>query len=459
MTATMERIDERRATRASLAILRTAFGRAFADDFAVALWDGTLVPARERERFRLVLTTPFALRAAFRAPLDLHPGEAFVERWLEVEGDLEYGIHRIESAMDAVRGVRLARIVALLARLPKPPAPVVAAAALPRAPAHTRVRDASAIEYHYDQPLAFYRAFLDERLVYSCAYYDREEATLDEAQVAKLDHIFRKLRLAPGERFLDIGCGWGALAIRAAQRFGAEALGVTLSRAQYDEARRRVAAAGLADRVRIELRDYRDLRGETFDKIASVGMVEHVGREKIDAYFATAFAALRPGGLFLNHGITKQFARGAGERVSGFVARYVFPDGDLLALETIVRAAERAGFETRDVENLREHYARTLRAWVANLARNRDAAIAATDERTYRVWRLYMTGSARGFARGKMGLVQTLFAKPTADGVAGVARTRRALYADDASERTFRVLPNDGALGTAERCEMIMGNP
>jgi cyclopropane-fatty-acyl-phospholipid synthase len=265
-------------------------------------------------------------------------------------------------------------------------------------------------------------------MVYSCGYWDDGVASLDEAQIAKIDYTLRKVRLRPDELLLDIGCGWGALVIRAAQAFGARALGITLSRSQYEEAQRQIAAAGLGDRVRIELRDYRDLRGETFDKVVSVGMVEHVGRERLDTYFRAAYDALREGGLFLNHGIAQQSRDGKGYRVGGFMARYVFPDGDLIGIDAALRAAERTGFEIRDVENLREHYARTLRSWYANLEAHRDEAIAATSERTFRIWRIYLAGSARNFRRGQMGLFQTLLAK-NRDGRSSVPATRRDLYA------------------------------
>jgi cyclopropane-fatty-acyl-phospholipid synthase len=408
--------------------LRSAFGKAFVDDFAVALWDGTVVEARTVERFRFHITAPYALRAAFRRPLDLHPGEAYIAKWLDITGDFEYGIDRIERTMDAVSPLALPRVLALLLQLPKPPEYPALEAPVIHGKIHTKERDAAAVASHYDQPLSFYRTFLDERLVYSCAYYDDSVTTLDDAQTAKIDYLMRKLRLKDGERLLDVGCGWGGLLIRAAQTHGITGLGITLSRVQYDEANRRIAEAGLGDRVRVVLRDYRDLRGETFDKIVSVGMVEHVGRERVDDYFAAAYAALRDGGLFVNHGITSQHTPGEGERVTGFVARHVFPDGELLAIDTTLRAAERAGFEIRDVENLREHYARTLRAWATNLDAHRDAAIAATSERTYRVWKLYMTGSARGFSLGRIGLCQTVFAKRRSDGVASIPATRRDLY-------------------------------
>jgi cyclopropane-fatty-acyl-phospholipid synthase len=411
----------------SLAILRTMFGSRFAQTFTVTLWDGTTIASPAPPAFTLRVNEPFALRAAFTPPLDLNPGRAFAEKWIDIEGDIEAAIDEIELAMNRMSRLALPRILTLLLRLPQPPGKTLPAAQL-RGKRHSRERDAAAIGFHYDQPLGFYQSFLDERMVYSCGYWDDGVTTLAGAQTAKIDYTLRKVRLQPGERLLDIGCGWGALVIRAAQQFGAYAHGITLSRAQYDEAQRRIAAAGVADRVTVALQDYRDLRGQTFDKVVSVGMVEHVGRERLATYFRAAYDALRDGGLFLNHGIAQQSRDGKGYRVGGFMARYVFPDGDLIGIDAALRGAEGAGFEIRDVENLREHYARTLRAWYANLSANRDQAIAASSERTFRIWSMYLAGSARNFWRGQMGLLQTLLAKNL--GQPGpVPATRRDLYA------------------------------
>jgi len=413
----------------SLSILRTLFGQRFAQNFAVEIWDGTRVEAAvQPAEFTLKINEPFALRAAFAPPLDLSPGRAFVEKWIDIDGDIESAIQTMEGALGTFPRLALPKMVAQLLLLPKAPAATDDGVQL-SGKRHTKKRDAEAIGFHYDQPIAFYRSFLDSRMVYSCGYWDEGVSTLDDAQIAKIDHILRKVRLRPGERLLDIGCGWGALVIRAAQQFGAHALGVTLSKRQHEEANRRIAEAGVGDKVRVELRDYRDLRGETFDKIVSVGMVEHVGRERLGTYFRTAYDALRDGGLFLNHGITQQSRDGKGYRVSGFMDRYVFPDGDLVSVDATLRGAEAVGFEVRDVENLREHYARTLRAWYANLETRRDDIIAATDERTYRIWKIYMAGSASNFWRGQMGLIQTLLAKTEKGGPANIPATRRDLYA------------------------------
>lgn len=415
------------AAAGSISILNALLEGHIGRDVGVRLWDGSAVPATQ-PRFTLAVNTPFALRAAFSPPRELNPGRAFVEGWLDVEGDLEAAIDTIERCVESLPKLAVARLLPALMRLPAPPKHDETHL---HGKLHSKTRDAAAISFHYDLPVAFYRTFLDRELVYSCGYWDDGVATLDDAQRAKLDYVLDKVRLQPGDRFLDIGCGWGALAIRAAQR-GAFALGVTLSRRQHEEAVRRIAAAGLSDRARVELCDYRDLPSGEFDIAASVGMVEHVGRERLHDYFAAAFRALRPGGLFLNHGISAQTRDGKGFRAGrDFIGRYVFPDGDLVAIDAMLRAAEACGFEVRDVENLREHYARTLRAWLANLTAHREAAIDAADERTERVWRLYMTGSARNFALGRMGLEQSLLAKPRTDGSSRIPPTRRDLYRRD----------------------------
>lgn len=414
------------ASERSLAVLHAILGERLGRDVAVRLWDGSAVAAPEAP-FTLVLATPFGLRAALTPPLTLSPGRAFVEGWIDFEGDVERAIDLLERSVDRLSKLALAKLVAMLARLPAPPRVDEDGVHL-AGKRHTKARDAAAVGFHYDQPVAFYRTFLGDDLVYSCAYWDEGVQTLDEAQATKLDYVLDKLRLREGQTLLDVGCGWGSLVIRAAQR-GARALGITLSRRQHEEAQRRIAAAGVEDRARVELRDYRDLGDVRFDAISSIGMVEHVGREKLAEYFAAAYRALRDGGLFLNHGIVSQSRDGKGWRAGGdFIGRYVFPDGDLVSLDATLRQAEAAGFEVRDVENLREHYARTLRAWGANMRSQIAAVVDATDARTERVWRLYMAGSARNFAIARMGLAQTLLAKPRPDGTSDIPVTRRDLY-------------------------------
>jgi cyclopropane-fatty-acyl-phospholipid synthase len=421
-TATTEPAIER-----SRAVLEGLFGPRLGRDVAVRLWDGSEIPAPDAP-FTLLVNAPFALRAAFTPPLDANPGKAFVEGWIDVVGDVEAALDALERSVGRLSKLALARLAVLLARLPRAPRIAEGNRARLRGKLHSKARDAAAIGFHYDQPVAFYRTFLGRELVYSCAYWDEGVTNLEDAQRAKLDYVLDKVRLRSGQTFLDIGCGWGGLVLRAAQR-GARALGITLSRRQHEEAVRRIAEAGLEDRAQVELRDYRDLGDLQFDAIASVGMVEHVGRERLAEYFSRAHRALRPGGLFLNHGIVQQGRDGKGYRASDdFIGRYVFPDGDLVAVDATTRAAESVGFEVRDVENLREHYARTLRAWGANLDEFRARAVDTTDARTERIWRLYMAGSARSFALGRMGLMQTLLGKPREDGVTDIPATRRDLY-------------------------------
>ncbi|MBV8531112.1 MAG: class I SAM-dependent methyltransferase [Candidatus Eremiobacteraeota bacterium] len=424
MTAEQFASDDPHA-RIAIAVLRLLFGDAYAGDFGVLLWEGTRVPAALWERFTLRINAPGALRAAFSPPIELSAARAFGAALVDVDGDLEYAVDRLFSAGRSLRGRDLVRLVGLLRRLPKVAMPRLREARL-RGRVHSLARDRAAVGFHYDQPLEFYRAFLDRDMVYSCAYWDEGVSSLDEAQSAKIDYTLRKLRLRAGEWLLDIGCGWGALVLRAAQ-LGARALGITLSRAQYDEAQRRIGVAGLGDRARVELRDYRELRGERFDKIVSIGMFEHVGRSRFHEYFRAAYEALRPAGLFLNHAIADRSAAGGSGKSSGFM-RHIFPDGELVPISDALSFAERAGFEVRDVENLREHYAKTLRAWIANLERNRDAAIAAAGEVSYRMWRLYLGGSAQGFRSGRIAVFQTLLAKSDDAGVVDLPPTRRDVY-------------------------------
>jgi cyclopropane-fatty-acyl-phospholipid synthase len=413
--------------RIAVALLRFIFGDDYARDFGIVLWDGTRVKASGVERFTLHVNTPGALRAAFTPPIDLAAGRAFATGLLDVEGEMEHAVDMLLRASRALHARDVVRLVGMVRRLPNNPTPRLREARL-RGRIHSRSRDRAAIDFHYDQPAEFYRSFLDGDMVYSCAYWDDGIESLEDAQSAKLDYILHKLRLRAGERLLDIGCGWGALLVRAAQRFGATALGITLSGKQHDEARRRIAAAGAADSARVELRDYRELGNERFDKIVSVGMFEHVGRSHLREYFRAAYRALRPGGLFLNHGISDQSEGRKDGKVRGFMRRFVFPDGELVAAGDALAIAERVGFEVRDVENLREHYVRTLRAWIGNLERNRDAAVSAAGERAYRLWRLYLAGSAQGFRVGRLGVFQSLLARPNPDGRVELPPTRRELY-------------------------------
>jgi cyclopropane-fatty-acyl-phospholipid synthase len=290
----------------------------------------------------------------------------------------------------------------------------------------------SNIAHHYDVSNAFYRTWLDSRMVYSCAYFRNRDDTLDDAQAQKLDHICRKLRLAPGERFLDIGCGWGALIFWAAQNYGVQASGITLSRNQYEHVKAEIAARNLTGRVRVDLVDYADLpEVEAYEKIASVGMFEHVGPRNYDRYFGKISRLLVPGGFVLNHGIThnaltqKSLGSGMGE----FVEEYVFPGGELAHVSRVIEGLAAQGLEVIDGEALREHYAKTLWHWVDRLEANADAVRQEVGEEKFRVWRIYMAGSAHAFDRGWMSLWQLLAGKPHADGRLPHPLTREYMYA------------------------------
>jgi cyclopropane-fatty-acyl-phospholipid synthase len=433
-------------TGAAQRVVADLFGPPSERRFAVRYWDGTAEEPAGRPPFALHVRHPAALRNMLLPPTELSFAEAYVFGDLDVAGDMERAVD-----LGDVVAARLAsprRAAALLRHvLALPSSKNRSLRAASRAArwmlrfgrAHSERRDARAVRFHYDVGNDFYALWLDRQMVYSCAYFVGGQETLHEAQTVKLEHVCRKLRLAPGERLLDIGCGWGALAIHAARRYAARVTGITLSEAQAAFARDRAIREHVADRVRIEVRDYRTLGGsERFDKIASVGMVEHVGRARLPEYFAAAFRVLVPGGLFLNHGIVDlEDARPHSAleplwrklwRRDEFIRRYVFPDGRLVPAADVIGHAEAQGFEVRDVESLREHYVETLRHWVRRLEKREADARAVAGDAIYRIWRLYMAASAKGFRTGRLGIIQTLLAKADARGSVGLPRTRADLY-------------------------------
>jgi cyclopropane-fatty-acyl-phospholipid synthase len=405
-------------------IVAELFGEPSRRNFAVRYWTGAEEPAGAgAPAVTLVLRTPALLRHAFLPPSEIALAEGFARGEVDVEGDLECAAVLPDILAERLRSPgRLARLTLLLLRLPTGNARVARRRRWSRFGRHTRARDADAIRHHYDLGNDFYRLWLDRRMVYSCALFAREDEDLDAAQEAKLDQICRALRLAPGERFLDIGCGWGGLLIHAARHYGVDALGITLSPSQAVLARERIAAERLEQRCRVEVRDYRDLAGAAvFDKVASVGMFEHVGRRNMGRYFQVAAAITRPGGLFLNRGIVclddarphpalERLGRGL-VRWGWFIDRYIFPDGELVSLGDALAHAEAAGFETREVVGLREQYATTLRHWRRRLEARAEAAIAEVGEPTYRIWRLYLAGCAHAFSAGRIGNSQMLLAR------------------------------------------------
>jgi cyclopropane-fatty-acyl-phospholipid synthase len=374
----------------------------------VRLWDGTEL-GDQAAGFRVVLEHPWSLRA-LRPPFDLTTGEAYVERAIDLEGDpiaaMAIGEHIALGTID------LLPFLGWLRALPPPPRQRHARRANLRGRLHSKARDAQAIAFHYDLPQAFYEQFLDANLVYSCAYFAEPDEPLERAQERKLDLVCRKLRLRPGMRVLDIGCGWGSLLAHAAKRYGVHGVGVTLSRTQAEAGRERLAREQLADQVDIRLQDYRDL-DERFDAIASIGMAEHVGPDHLGEYVTAVWKLLVKGGLFLNHCIVfKDADRVRSERQRTFMDAYVFPDGGLVPAWRMVREVERAGFEILDVEQLRPHYALTLRSWLRNLEAHHDQAIAAAGEADYRIWRAYMAGAAYNFESRRLGVTQVLGQKP-----------------------------------------------
>ena len=371
-----------------------------------------------------------AVRRILWAPGELGVARAFVSGDLTVEGDLYELLRALHDASPRdLRQVGLRALPTMVEAARRlgvlgPPLPAPREECRPVGRLHSPTRDAKVVSHHYDVGNRFYRLVLGPSMTYSCARFTAPETTLEEAQAAKYELICRKLGIdtAPGSRLLDVGCGWGSMAIHAARHHGARVLGVTLSREQADEASGRVTAAGLDGQVEIRLQDYRDLRGERFDAISSIGMFEHVGSAMTARYFDTLRQLLGPTGRLLNHAISKPGGSVLGRRT--FVGRYVFPDGELLDVAEVVRAMQRAGFEVRDVESLREHYSRTLHLWVANLEHHWDEAVGLVGPSRANIWRLYMAASANGFDDGGLGVHQVLGVLPAPDGTSGMPPTR-----------------------------------
>jgi len=379
---------------------------------AVVLPDGGRVPLSQKPEIDVIARTFSGLRA-LAAPAMGRLARAYVHNDVDFTGSARRVLRIAESMVGDIAhrgsGAR-ARVLGFTHRLRG---------------------NRSNITHHYDVSNAFYRMWLDARMVYSCAYFRSPDDTLDAAQAQKLDHICRKLRLAKDERFLDIGCGWGALIFWAAQNYGVQALGITLSKNQYEHVRGQIQALGLTGRVRVELMDYADLPDtEAFDKIASVGMFEHVGPRNYGRYFGKIRKILVPGGFVLNHGITHNglAQRSLGSGIGEFVEEYVFPGGALAHVSRVIEGLAAQGLEVVDGEGLREHYAKTLWHWVERLEANADAARAEVGEERFRVWRIYMAGSAHAFDRGWLSLWQVLAGKPYADGRLPHPLTREYMY-------------------------------
>jgi cyclopropane-fatty-acyl-phospholipid synthase len=405
------------------------------------LWDGAAVQVgpvdsgAEESPFALVFRNPEVVCSAVLGRDPLRLAEAYFRGDLDIEGDffaalgLKDHLQALQMSVGEQIGAAATALRLRALNADRRHAQFQWTPAHGRiVKAHSKSENRDAIHFHYDVSNEFYALWLDRAMVYSCAYFETPDVDLDAAQEAKLDHICRKLSLQPGETFLDVGCGWGALVIHAAQRYGVRAHGVTLSPQQLKAARERIVQAGLEDRVSVELQDYRDLSGESvYDKVASVGMFEHVGLKNLPVYFSTIHRLLKPHGLFLNHGITHDSEGWQKSMYTEFINRYVFPDGQLDNISNIQHVMERAGFEIADVEALRPHYALTLRHWVARLERNHARALQYVNEATYRVWRLYMAACSLNFEAGDIGIYQVLASKRAA-GNLPLPLTRRHLY-------------------------------
>jgi cyclopropane-fatty-acyl-phospholipid synthase len=422
-------------------VLSEIFAGCSLEKVSVRLWDGTTWPDERPRSAVLVLKHCEAFGRMFLPGTEVGLAEAYLHNDFDIEGDIEAAFEIADFLLarlgDWNRKLKLAGLlVALPGRNGGSTMQRAARHLLPRirGKRHSLAQDRRAVTFHYDVSNDFYRLWLDRRMVYSCAYFHSPDDDLGTAQERKLDYLCRKLRLRTGQRLLDIGCGWGALVIHATKHFGVRAEGITLSEPQAEWARERIGEAGLASQAKIELRDYREIAingCELYDAIVSVGMAEHVGRGRLPDYFAVVRRALKPGGAFLNQAISENVVARPDNRNGSFIEQYVFPEGDIPPLPMMLRAAESAHFEIRDVENLREHYALTLRHWLRRLEANHDKALQFVDESMYRVWRLYLAGSVHGFRRGQLAVYQTLLAKSDPSGQSNLPFTRDDWYAQN----------------------------
>lgn len=440
-----------------LKVLSTLFEGYEGPAFGVRLWDGWCwnSPGDGPSVATIIFYSSHALRSLLIHPSEVTLGEAFIEKEIDVEGDLfsvfevaEYIFHCTKSKRQQILEV----ISGLFLGLGEWWAD---------GRTHSTKRDKKSISYHYDQPPAFYQPWLGPTMVYSCAYFHAPTDSIDLAQQNKLELICRKLRLTPGERFLDIGCGWGSLLLHAATHHNVFAQGITLSQQQANFAKHRIHEARLDQCCRVNLLDYRQApeRFEAFQKIASIGMFEHVGVKNLSHYFNAAYHMLKPGGVFLNHGIARSQIKPDTEssflnstiipflrdtlmlhppRSATFIGKYVFPDGELSTIAQATSSAEAVGFEVRDVENLREHYALTLRCWVNQLREQQSELLKIVPEKTYRIWLLYMAGSAAAFRRGDIGVYQTLLSRPE-HGNSHLPLTREEWYQTSMSQEGVMV--------------------
>jgi cyclopropane-fatty-acyl-phospholipid synthase len=394
---------------ARTAPFREELARCFPErPFDVEFWDGTRLPATGSNGGgpHFTVRSPQAVAHALRAPGQLGIGRAYVSGLLEVD-DVDAALNLLDTwqppPLPVADRARLAVAAARACGLTLPPSPPPVELR-PRGKRHSRERDARAVRHHYDVGNEFFALFLDESMTYSCALFSRGAQTLEEAQFQKLDLVCKKLDIQPGQRVLDVGCGWGSFTRHAAQHYGAQVVGITLSEPQAALARQRAAEAGLSDKIDIRVMDYRELAGDSFDSIASIGMVEHVGAQNIDLYASQLAGLLAPGGQLLNHGIAR--LRMGDPEAGPFSERYVFPDGAPLHLSRVTLALERAGLEVHHIEDFREDYAETLRHWASRLDESLDEAVRLGGPERVRVWRLYLRAARNGFRSGFTSIFQ-----------------------------------------------------
>lgn len=377
---------------------------------------------------RLTVRSPIAVSYLAQAPGALGLARAYVSGHLDVDGDMYTALARMSKAqrmhIDLPERLRLLRALGgakvLYPRIPPPPQEVTQNRRLLAGLKHSKARDANAISHHYDVSNRFYEWVLGPSMAYTCACYPTPDASLEEAQAAKFDLVARKLGLKEGMRLLDVGCGWGGMVMHAAREYGVRAIGVTLSEQQALWAQEAIKDAGLSDLAEVRHMDYRDVLESGFDAVSSIGLTEHIGKRNLPGYFGFLYGKLKTGGRMLNHCITRPDDESPPIRKSGFINRYVFPDGELAGPGYLISLMNSVGFEIRHEENLREHYARTLAAWCANLEEHWDEAVKEVGKGTARVWRLYMAGSQLGFDRNAIQLHQVLGVKLPADGAAGM---------------------------------------